>query len=242
MIHEVNCKKIITRTKIPVAKYVINPYIGCSFGCLYCFAQFIGPFKYTSSKWGRDLWVKVNAADLIEKELPKASGDFFLSSVCDPYQHVEKKYQLTRRILQLLRSHFREAHIMTKSTLVSRDVDLLRGLSVTLTITTDREDVRKILEPGAPAVEERLNTLKKLKEDGIKVSVFVGPVLPMNPENLAKQLSKYVDNVFLDALNYHRLVNSVYTKCGWQEWLTKEKFFETVEVFERVFGKDNVRY
>ncbi|MEJ5228866.1 MAG: radical SAM protein [Pseudothermotoga sp.] len=242
MINEIDCKKIITRTKIPVAKYVINPYIGCSFGCLYCYAQFIGPFKYTGSKWGKDIWVKKNAVEVLERELPKSSGDFFLSSTCDLYQYVEKKYQLSRKILQILISHFREVHIMTKSTLASRDVDLLRDLSITLTVTTDREEVRKILEPGAPPIEERLNTVKKLKDDGVRVSVFVGPVLPMNAQRLATLLSKYVDGVFLDSLNYPKLVSSVYTKYGWQEWLTKEKFLEVVEEFQRVFGKSGVRY
>lgn len=242
MIREITAKAIITRTKIPVAKYVINPYIGCSFGCLYCYARFIGPFKYTGSKWGKDVWVKTNAAQLVEKELSKASGDFFLSSICDPYQHIEKKHELTRKIIEILTFHFRRVHIMTKSNLILRDIDLLKDLSVTLTITTDREDVRRILEPGAPSVEERFETLKKLKEAGIDVSVFVGPVLVMNPGNLAHMLSKYVDRVILDALNYHRQVQEVYTKYGWAEWLAREKFIEVVEEFERIFGKGFVKY
>ncbi|HEY8542708.1 MAG TPA: radical SAM protein [Pseudothermotoga sp.] len=242
MIREIMAKTAITRTKIPVAKYVINPYIGCTFGCLYCYARFIGPFKYTGYKWGKDVLVKTNVAQLVEKELIKTKGDFFLSSICDPYQHMEKKYEMTRKIIQILTSHFRKVHIMTKSNLILRDIDLLKDLSVTLTITTDREDVRKILEPGAPSVEERFETLRKLKEAGIDVSVFVGPVIVMDAEHLAYMLSKYVDRVMLDALNYHRQVQMVYEKYGWTDWLTKDKFLEVVERFERVFGKGSVRY
>ncbi|MFN4190238.1 MAG: radical SAM protein [Pseudothermotoga sp.] len=242
MIREMTAKTIITRTKIPVSKYVINPYVGCTVGCLYCYARFIGPFKYTNCEWGKDVWVKTNAVQLLEKELARKRGDFFLSSICDPYQHIEKKYGLTRKIIEVLSSHFRRVHVMTKSNLILRDVDLLRDLSVTLTITTDREDVRKILEPGAPSVEERFDTLKRLKEAGVNVSVFVGPVLVMNPENLAHRLSRYVDTVTLDALNYPKMVQGVYVKHGWQEWLTKEKFIEVVERFERVFKKGSVKY
>ncbi len=242
MIQHLTAKKIITRTRIGVAKYVINPYIGCTFGCLYCYARFIGPFKYTNSTWGRDVWVKINAAQLVEKELFKAKGDFFLSSVCDPYQHIEKKYGLTRKIIEILTLHLRKVHLMTKSSLILRDLDLLKDISVTLTITTDREDVRKILEPGAPSVEERIETLRKMKQAGIDISVFVGPVLVMNAENLAWKLSKYVSKVTLDALNYQTQVQAVYAKYGWTDWLTKEKFLEVVEKFERVFGKESVRY
>lgn len=242
MIREITAKTIITRTKIPVSKYVINPYIGCTFGCLYCYARFIGPFKYTNCEWGKDVWIKTNAVQLLQKELVRKRGDFFLSSTCDPYQHIEKRYGLTRKIIEILTSRFRRVHVMTKSYLILRDVDLLRDLSVTLTITTDREDVRKILEPGAPSVEERIETLKKLKEAGIDVSVFVGPVLVMNPENLAHRLSRYVDTVTLDALNYPKMVHEVYAKQRWQEWLTKEKFIEVVEKFEGVFGKGSVKY
>lgn len=242
MIQEITAKTIITRTKIPVAKYVINPYIGCTFGCLYCYARFIGPFKYTNSQWGRDVWVKVNSAELVERELPRTAGDFFLSSICDPYQHVEKKYGLTRKIIETLTSHFREVHLMTKSNLILRDIDLLKNISVTLTITTDREEVRKVLEPGAPSIEERIQTLRKLKESGIDVSVFIGPVLVMDAENFARMLSRYVEKVVLDGLNYHRQVYSVYKRYGWTEWLTKEKFMEVIERFEKVFGKGQVIY
>ncbi|HEY8541787.1 MAG TPA: radical SAM protein, partial [Pseudothermotoga sp.] len=97
-------------------------------------------------------------------------------------------------------------------------------------------------EPGAPSVEERFETLRKLKEAGIDVSVFVGPVIVMDAEHLAYMLSKYVDRVMLDALNYHRQVQTVYEKYGWADWLTKDRFLEVVERFERVFGKGSVRY
>ncbi|MDK2883592.1 MULTISPECIES: SPL family radical SAM protein [Pseudothermotoga] len=240
MIHETLAKKLITKTKLPVAKYVINPYIGCTFGCKYCYAKFIGPFKHTNSEWGKDVWVKINAADILERELSKKQGDFFLSSICDPYQQIEKKYQLTRKIIEILNDHFRKIHIMSKSTLILRDIDLLKDVSVTITITTDREDVRRILEPGAPSIEERINILKILKENRISVSVFVGPALPMNAEKLSETLARYTDKVFLDKLNYPQQVKTLYEKNGWSPWLSCEKFDEVSFHFKKVFGKENV--
>ena len=170
-------------------------------------------------------------------------GRFFLSTSCDPYQHIEKKYEITRNVIRILLSHWIPVFIMTKSSLIRRDVDLLAlgtDLEVNITITTDREDVRKLLEPGAPSIQERLETIEHLKERGIKIGAFVGPVLPMNPERLALKLSKLVERVHLDPLNYHGQVKNIYIKNGWDKWLHKDSFYEVREVFERVFGQENV--
>ncbi|ACR79781.1 SPL family radical SAM protein [Kosmotoga olearia] len=244
MIKEICAKKAVTRTKIPVARYTVNPYIGCTFGCRYCFARFIGAFKYTSGTWGKDILVRKNIPELLRKEINKLSpGKFFLSTSCDPYQHIEKKYEITRTVIRILLSHWMPIFIMTKSSLIRRDIDLLMlevDLEVNITITTDREDVRKLLEPGAPSIQERLETIKFLKEKGIKVGAFVGPVLPMNPEKLALKLSRLIERVHLDPLNYPGQVKNIYIKNGWNKWLHKDSFYEVREVFEKIFGSENV--
>lgn len=235
MVREVLVRKLITQTKIPIARYVVNPYVGCLHGCKYCYAQFIGPFKNSGGVWGRDVSVKINAAELFERELFRTKGTILFSSVCDPYQPIEAKYQLTRKMLKIALEHFRAVHILTKSSLVLRDLDMLRSdsVSVAITITTDDENVRRILEPNASPIEQRIEALSKLREAGVEVSVFVGPVLPMNPERLAAQLAKHVNRISIDKLNYPWLVEKIYHKYGWTPWLRVDKFHEAVETFKK---------
>ncbi|AJC74232.1 radical SAM protein [Pseudothermotoga hypogea DSM 11164 = NBRC 106472] len=240
MVREVLVQKLVTKTKIPIARYVVNPYIGCGHGCRYCYAQFIGPFKNTAGVWGRDVFVKTNAPEIFERELYKLKGSILFSSICDPYQPIEKKYQLTRTLLKIALGRFRSVHILTKSSLILRDLDILQNkdVSVTITITTDDELVRRILEPNAAPIDERIETIRKLRESNVDVSAFVGPVLPMNPERLARLLSKHVGRIFVDRLNYPWLVEDIYRKNGWTEWLRDEKFHEVVAVFKKFLDVD----
>jgi DNA repair photolyase len=240
MVHEVLVQKLVTKTKIPIARYVVNPYIGCGHGCKYCYAQFIGPFKNKAGVWGRDVFVKTNVPEIFERELYKLKGSILFSSVCDPYQPIEEKYQLTRTLLKIASEHFRTVRILTKSNLILRDLDILKStnVSVTITITTDDDRVRKILEPNAAPIEQRIEAVKKLRESNIDVSIFVGPVLPMNPERLASLLSKHVGRIFVDKLNYPWLVEGIYRKNGWTTWLREEKFHEVVAVFKKFFDVD----
>ncbi len=237
MVHEILVRKLISQTKIPIARYVVNPYIGCGHGCKYCYAQFIGPFKNMNGIWGRDVYVKLNAVEVFERELYRARGTILFSSVCDPYQPVERKYQITRKLLEIALNHYRTVHVLTKSSLVLRDLDILKNkaVSVTITITTDDDRVRKVLEPGASSIEERIETVKKLKEAGVDVSVFAGPILPMNPEKLAGKLAKFVDKISFDRMNYPWFVEQIYRKYGWSEWLIEDKVSEVVEVFRKFF-------
>lgn len=233
-------QRLVTQTKIPIARYVVNPYIGCGHGCRYCYAQFIGPFKHTRGVWGRDVYVKINALEVFERELYKVKGKILFSSVCDPYQPIERKYELTRNLLKKALEHFRAVRILTKSALVVRDLDLLKNadVNVTITITTDDDRVRRILEPNAAPIEQRLEAVKKLQEAGVQVSVFVGPILPMNPERLASLLSKYVRKISFDTMNYPWYVESIYRRYGWSSWLSGDKFKEVVEVFKKFLEVD----
>ncbi len=236
MVNMIRAKTAVSKTKIPVGDFTVNPYIGCSIGCKYCFARFIGPFKSRGTDWGKDIFVKENIAELLQKEIGRlARGTFFVSTVCDPYQHIEKKTMLSRRILELLISRSFPIFLMTKSSLITRDIDLLQraeDLYVMISITTDRNDVLKILEPGGISFEERINTLKILKEAGIEVGAFVGPVLPMNHERVVGEIAAVTNHVTLDPLNYSWQVKSIFQKHGWDYWLTRESFQRVKESFK----------
>jgi DNA repair photolyase len=188
-IEKINAKSMLVLSNLPDTDYVVNPYTGCQFACLYCYASFMGRFVGESrSNWGNYVYVKSNAVDIIREELAKWSNtkcqsSVLLSSVTDPYQGLEKKYQLTRGILQefLNRQYPGLISILTKSSLVLRDLDVIKQLSnveVGMTITTTDDNLSHFLEVEAPAVTQRLKTLKKLNEFGIKTYAFIGPLLP----------------------------------------------------------------
>jgi len=196
IVKEIKVKTALVASKLPDADYVINPYTGCAFGCSYCYASFMGRFVGKSiNDWGNYVFVKVNLLEVLDQQLAKIKDKtktIFLSSVTDPYQGIETKYQLSRGVLKLLIKHNwpGQISILTKSSLVTRDIDLfnqLQKIEVGLTITTTKDKVSQFLEKSAPPVSLRLKALKKLNQEGIKTYAFIGPLLPhfsANPRNL----------------------------------------------------------
>jgi DNA repair photolyase len=204
---ELQVKSIFTKSGLPGSDYVINPYNGCQFACLYCYAAQIARWKHPDKEWGSFLDVKINAPELLKKELTKLAkkylsknfGSVFFSSVTDPYTGLEAKYQLTGKCLEALADFGYEGEIslQTKSPLVTRDIDLLKKLkniSVGFTVTTLDDQVSRFLEVGAPPVSSRLEAIKKLTAGGIHTYAFIGPVLPHFVKN------KTEINKLLDAL------------------------------------------
>jgi DNA repair photolyase len=186
---ETEAKSIITESKLPDADYVINPFTGCIFGCHYCYASFMGRnVGETREAWGEYVYVKTNAVELCRAELrkmkPKArQGTILLSSVTDPYQGTEAKYRLTRGILEVLgeEGYPGLVSILTKSPLVTRDIDVLTKLprcEVGMTITTTDDRISKWLELRAPLASKRLEALRALHAAGIDTYAFIGPLLP----------------------------------------------------------------
>lgn len=181
-IKEIKAVSIITKSNLPDSNYVINPYVGCLHSCLYCYARFMKRFTGHLEPWGDFVDVKVNAPDLIPDKTKKYEGkSIFLSSVTDAYLSLEKKYQLTRRILEKLIPLKPNLGVLTKSDLVLRDIDLLKqfkNCEVGLTITALDDNLRKEIEPLTSPIPNRIKALEKLKEAGIKTYVFIGPIMP----------------------------------------------------------------
>jgi len=181
-IREIRASSIIVKSNLPDADYVVNPYVGCSHGCLYCYARFMKRFTGHREPWGEFLDVKTNAPDLVPVKTLKYKGKLiFLASVTDPYLPLERKYQVTRKILRKLIPLKPNLGVQTKSDLVLRDIDLLKQFKdceVGFTITTLDDDLRKEIEPFTSSIPSRIKGLKKLKEAGIGTYVFIGPILP----------------------------------------------------------------
>ena len=205
---EVKAKTIITPSKIPGADFVINPYAGCLHSCVYCYAQFMKRFLNEPTEWGKFCYPKINAVELFTKEIKKIPerSSIMFSSVTDAYNPLERKYELTRKILETLIDYNMDVSILTKSDLVLRDLDILKKIKqieVGFTITTINEKFQKILEPGASSPQKRIEVLKILKQSGINTFAFIGPILPYftDLENIFKELSGIVEYIFVDTFN-----------------------------------------
>jgi len=220
MANEIEVKSILNKHKRRdewfLDDYSINPYEGCSFNCIYCYVR--------GSKYGqnmeRTLSIKVNAHEILERQLSRRAnrkeyGIIALSTATEPYMKIEEKLKLTRRLLKTIAKYSFPVHILTKSKLVLRDMDLLKeidgkavlpndlksklghGVIVSFSISTFDEKLSKILEPGAPEPMERLKTMKKLKENGFLAGVCFIPVLPFLSDS-----EEQLDEMIRTAKNY----------------------------------------
>ena len=223
-IREINSKAILSSSQ--VYDYVINPYVGCQHACAYCYARFMKRFTGHKEPWGDFVDVKVNAPDLLSKEIKKKKrGTVWVSGVCDPYQPLEAKYKLTRRCLEILVQNSWPVFIQTRSPLVLRDLDILKqakDLEAGLSITTANDEIRKIFEPDAPSIMERVRAVESLHRSGIRTYVMIAPILP-EAERLVEILAGKVDYIIIDRMNYHH-ADRIYLKHGWQAKNTDEYF------------------
>lgn len=180
-IKEIKVKSVIVKTGLGT-DYVINPYIGCMHGCIYCYARFMKRFTNHPEPWGSFVDIKINAPDLIPEKSNKYKGkSILMSSVTDPYHPIERKYKLTRRILEKLILLQPNLEILTKSDLVLRDIDLLKQFKncrIIFSLSFLDEKAIKQLEPLASSAERRINALKELNSAGIETAVFISPILP----------------------------------------------------------------
>jgi DNA repair photolyase len=239
-IREITAKSILSKSQ--VADYAVNPYVGCSHACVYCYAKFMKRFTGHAEPWGAFVDVKVNAAELLAKEvMKKKRGRVWISGVCDPYQPLERKYRLTRRCLAVLVENGWPITVQTKSPLVLCDLDILKraaDVEVGFTITTADERMRKIFEPGAPPTAKRIEALHTLHAEGIKTFVMIAPVLP-GAEKLPDLLKDSADHVLVDRLNYH-YADAVYKKFGMQ-WAKDDSFFRKMgDDLRKAFEKNEV--
>lgn len=240
---EIQVKSALSTSRIPGVEYVLNPYVGCAHGCLYCYAVFMAKWsrRHINAPWGSFVEAKVNVVELLARELSRKRkrGTVLLSSVCDPYQPVEEHYRLTRGCIELLAAHGWNIEILTRSPLVTRDTDILRSagnVSVGLSIPTDNERVRRVLEPRSPAILRRVEALRRLRESGISTWAFIAPILPMNPRRLYKMLDAHVDSVLLDRLNYSFRVKNIFERNHWGFALTDRYAKQTAGKLRDLFG------
>jgi DNA repair photolyase len=186
-----NNRSVLTRCLSPRMPFtwMINPYRGCEFACKYCYARYTHEFMELRDglDFERKIYVKQHTAWLLRQELRKvrAGEEIAIGTATDPYQPAERRFGITRAILQEFASHSGlEIGLVTKSNLVLRDLELCKrisqtnALSICITVTTTRSDLARILEPRAPRPDLRLMAVQKLNEAGIHAGINCAPVLP----------------------------------------------------------------
>ena len=190
-----NVKAMVVKSNLPASDYVVNPYVGCPHQCVYCYASFMKRFTQHKEPWGTFLDVK-NFETMGKTDL---SGKIvLLSSVTDAYNPYEKKYQLMPDILRNLDSRNANIEILTKSSLILRDIDLLKNLKnikVGISMNTLDDTFRRKIEPAASSVEKRVQVLKELKENSIPAYLFVAPIFPEITDiiQIVEETKEFVD-------------------------------------------------
>jgi DNA repair photolyase len=209
IVREVACKTVLNRGGL--SDYTLNCYTGCAHACAYCYARFIERFHPHDEPWGAFIDVKAGAVEVLKRQLRRAEpGWVFLSSACDGWQPIEAQWQLTRRCCELLLERGFSLHVLTKSALVLRDLDLFTGRPVQLgvTLTTLDERLAKLWEAGAASVQQRLGVLESARQAGLETSVMLGPLLPFLSDSeaaidtlLERVAELGVGRIWVDGLN-----------------------------------------
>lgn len=209
-VNPIQVKSILQKSNLPENEYVINPYTGCVHGCVYCYARFMKRFTGHTEPWGTFLDAKINAPQLLKTQLARRREPLqktvFLSSVTDPYQPAEKRFHLTRDLLEILLDFQVPISILTKSDLVLRDIDLLkqfRHCEVGLSLMTVDDELAGQMEPRAAPPTRRIQALRALREQGITTYAFISPYLPVlsHIEQLVEALTGAVDAIGVEAIN-----------------------------------------
>lgn len=225
MVNKVNESKANFEKGLPV-RLSINPYTGCEHGCIYCYNKFMARFGgYPSIEdISRIIKVKVNAPKVLEKELKKQPQKelVWIGSVCDPYQQAEATHRITRQCLEILSRNGFPYSIVTKSDLVTRDIDLLKKdkhlNEVIFTITADDPAIKQQIEPNSPSTKKRLKAIEQLARQGINVKVFLLPIIPFltdgpKAERLAKKIAQTgAKNIYAGLLRLSPLTWSFFSK------------------------------
>lgn len=264
-IKEILAKKILTEAKgyLDVGfTHSLNPYSGCAFSCKYCYVREMPIQKFKEFPWGEWLDIKTNAAEnyrneMIKLRLKGKAVNIFMSSATDPYQPIERKANITRGILEeMIENPPDLLQIQTRGPLITRDIDLLVKLKekcdvlVSMTIETDREDVRKIFAPFAPGIKLRLKALKEVHDAGISTQASISPVLPFTPD-FPNVLDGIANHIWIDTLSIgdgsmgkrsERVgMPKLFEKNELSKWYLKDIHVRVEKYFNKHFPNDMIR-
>jgi radical SAM mobile pair protein B len=203
LIKKLDVKSIITKSNLPAADYSVNPYVGCSHACKYCYASFMKRFTGHTEEWGTFLDVKY--WEPVKNPEKYCGKDFFLGSVTDPYNPHEADYGRTRAFLEEMASSGAKINIQTKSDLVLRDLELIKtipGARVGFSINTLDENFKNDMDE-AVSIERRFVAMEALHNAGVRTTCFISPIFPgiTDVEAIICRVKKICNLIWLENLN-----------------------------------------
>ena len=240
-IAKISAKNILSRSKIGSGGYAINPYVGCPHGCIYCYAEFMRGVTGHEEAWGEFLDVKdFDAASLVKFAGSYGGERVFMSSVTDCYNPYEARFGATRKVLEVVAGSDINLQILTKSNLVTRDIDLLQtmpNVRVGVSLSVIDESLRRMLEPRASPVATRIAAIKKLRAAGVKTYIFVAPIFPqITPVfDIISRYGDAADEIWFDRLNlYPNFRDKILAFIG-------RNFSELLPLYKQIylFGEDD---
>ena len=257
IIKEIKVKNYLTKSNLPGIDFTINPYIGCSHKCRYCYASFMKKITNHSENWGDFIDIKLTEEEIDLKKIQNKT--IFLSSVTDPYLSFEKEYLITRSILEEIKNSNCKLIITTKSSLILRDLDILKqikNLTVCISINTIDEKFKNDMDK-ASSIKERIKTLKILHENNISTVAFISPIFPYitDIKDIIESVKDYVDFCWFENLklraNYKKDILN-YIKDNYKELYPKYldiyfnenmSYFKNLSlVIKDICSKYNIKY
>ena len=238
IIQEIEVKSVLTKSNLPVSDYSVNPYVGCTHACRYCYASFMKRFTGHPEPWGTFLDVKHWPE--IKNPEKYAGKELFISSVTDPYNPQEEKFQRTRTLLEQLEGSGVRLSIQTKSDLVLWDIDLIKKFPdarVGFSINTLDEEFRADMDQ-AVSIERRLAAMKKLHDAGIRTSCFMSPIFPgiTDVEAIMDRVKNQCNFIWLENLNLRGSYKSVILQY------IREKHPELYPLYEKIYIQGSRTY
>ena len=256
-VKEIKVSNYLSKSNLPGFDFVINPYIGCSHACLYCYASFMKRITNHSENWGSFIDIKLTDKELDLKKIQ--NKNIFMSSVIDCYLPLEKDYLITRNILEELERVSCNLTISTKSSLILRDLDILKrfkNLTICISINTVDEKFKNDVDK-ASSIKERINTLKILHENNISTVAFISPIFPYitDIKDIIESVKDYVDFCWFENLklraNYKKDILN-YIKHNYKELYPKYldiyfnenmSYFKNLSlVIKDICSKYNIKY
>lgn len=238
IIKETTVKSIITKSNLPVCDYSVNPYVGCTHACRYCYASFMKRFTNHPEPWGEFLDVKFWTE--IKHPEKYAGKELFIGSVTDPYNPQEETYCRTRALLEQLKGSGAKLSIQTKSDLVLRDLDLIRtfpdarvGFSINTLDETFRCDMDK-----AASIERRLSAMKQFHDAGVRTTCFISPIFPgiTDAETIIERAKKYCNLIWLENLNLRGSYKTVIMDY------IREKYPHLLSLYQEIYADGSRLY
>jgi len=205
--YEIKAERILAPSSIPLGEYVINPYRGCSLGCQFCYAQQNKAIQKRHAAWGSFVDIKINAPDLLAEEIRNNKPrSVLIGSTTEVYQPCEKRYELMRAILKLLNQQGIAYTILTRSSLITRDIDLLtenKAATIYFTVCSYADKVRTSLEPHSLPLKARLDVIEQLNKHSIKTYAYINPFIPYisEYEKLIAQCAQWSPLIDIEGLN-----------------------------------------